>query len=209
MLKLYGIDFSPRSNKVKMVLNALAVPFEFIEVDMLKGAHKKPDYLKLHPGGKIPVIDDNGFVLFESVAICKYLARKQNSSLYPAELKAQAVVDQWCDYASQHLDVQVVRVAFNVFVAPKINEPVSEKSIELGKAMIIKLLPVFDQALSRHDYLAGDHLTLADINLLATIDPFTMLQLDIAAFSHLQKWQKKLKSEAFYRNTKTSFNLVP
>lgn len=206
MFTLYGNDFSSRSNKVKLCANAIGIPFEFIEVDLLKGAHKKPWYLQLHPGGKIPVIDDNGFRLFESVAIMKYLCRKQQSPLYPHEMKAQAIVDQWCDYASQHLDVQMVRVAYPIFIAPKIGEPVSEKSIEMGKKMIYQLMPVFELALSQSAYLAGADLTIADINLLAITDPAKKLSLDFQRYPHFTKWRAKLKAMPFYQKTKTAFS---
>lgn len=206
MLILYGIDFSSRSNKVKMCANAIGIPFKFKEVNMLKGEHKSPSYLDLHPGGKIPVIEDDGFVLFESVTIMKYLCRKHESVLYPVDLHRQALVDQWCDYASQQLDVQVVRVAFNVFVAPKIGQPASQKSIEMGTEMIHQLLPVFESHLKRSAFLVGDDFTIADINLLAITDPFTMLKIDTQRYPKFNEWRAKLEAMPFYQDTKTAFS---
>jgi glutathione S-transferase len=98
-IKIYGMKLSTCTKRVLTVLYEKDIPFELIEVDLTKGAQKLPSYLKMQPFGKIPVMDDDGFVLFESRAIAKYLATKyaaQGTPLLPAagDLKAQALVDQ-------------------------------------------------------------------------------------------------------------------
>lgn len=207
MIKLYGIDFSTRSNKVKMCLTAMNLPYEYIEVNLLKGENKQSTHLMLHPGGKVPVLDDNGFILFESVAIMKYLCRQYKFAWYPEDIKTQALVDQWCDYASQHLDVQVVRVAFNVILAPSLDQHVSEKSIELGKEMILQLLPIFDVHLSKSPYLVDDAITIADVNLLSIIDPLEKIGINLSIFPNIATWREKLQACDFYQKTKTAFNI--
>src|SRR3989338_5290751 len=95
MLKIYGANLSGPSNKVRMVANYLGLEYEYLQVKIREGENKKEWFLKLNPIGKIPVIDDDGFCLFESNAIVKYLATKNRSSAYPQELKQRAIVDQW------------------------------------------------------------------------------------------------------------------
>ena len=103
MLTIYGMNLSGPALKVFYVANALGLEYEQKGINLGEGEGQKEDYLKMHPAGKIPVIDDDGFYLFESNAIIRYLAQKENSSLYPTDLKKRVVVDQWIDFASLHI----------------------------------------------------------------------------------------------------------
>ena len=97
MLTIYGADLSSPSNKVRFVANVLGLEYTYRPVKLREGENKSEWYVQLHPAAKIPVMDDDGFVLFESNAICKYLLTQKNSPLYPQELKSRAIVDQWVD----------------------------------------------------------------------------------------------------------------
>lgn len=99
VLKIYGTKTSTCTQRVLAVLHEKKARFEFVEIDWLKGEHKSASHLKLHPFGKVPVLEDDGFVLFESRAIANYIARKfagQGTSLLPADddLKARALFDR-------------------------------------------------------------------------------------------------------------------
>lgn len=80
VLKLYGNALAGCTQRVLVTLKEKNVPYELIKVDLTKGEHKTPAYLEKQPFGQIPYIDDDGFILFESVAICKYIATKYRSS---------------------------------------------------------------------------------------------------------------------------------
>ncbi len=82
------------SNKVRMAANKIGLEYEYILVALRDKEHKEKWFTDLNPAGKNPVIDDEGFVLFESDVIIKYLAQKERSDLYPSEIKNRAVVDQ-------------------------------------------------------------------------------------------------------------------
>ena len=79
MLKIYGADLSGPANKVRFVANYLGLKYDYVVVKLREGEHQKPEFLKINPIGKIPAIEDDGFTLFESNAICRYLADKNNS----------------------------------------------------------------------------------------------------------------------------------
>lgn len=83
VLKLYGSALAACTQRVLVTLKEKNVPYELINVDLTKGEHKTPAYLEKQPFGQIPYIDDDGFILFESVAICKYIATKYRSSGTP------------------------------------------------------------------------------------------------------------------------------
>ncbi len=113
MLTIYGFDFSSPANKVRFAANAMGLKYEYKQVNLLAGEQKSPEFLKLNPIGRVPAIDDNGFKAFESAAIIKYLADKNNSPLYPKDLKKRTIVDQWIDFANIHVATALQRVTFN------------------------------------------------------------------------------------------------
>ncbi len=198
MLKIYGGDLSSPANKVRFVANSLGLPYEYIQVKIREGENRTPEFLKLHPAGKIPVIDDHGFVLFESNAIIKYLARKAKSPLYPSELEKRAVVDQWINFSSIHIGEAVGKVLYNRIFAPMLKVPVDERSIQDGLKFLDRFLPVVNYQLAQNAYLAGKDLSLADMTLLAALDPCEVAQIDISFYSNIVKWRRDLKQKDFY-----------
>jgi glutathione S-transferase len=95
-IKLYGFAGSPNVRKVTLLAAALDIPLTHVPLDFSKGDFRSPDYLAKNPNGKVPTIDDDGFVLWESAAILRYLAAKRpERGLVPLGLLKQAQVDQW------------------------------------------------------------------------------------------------------------------
>ena len=198
MLKIYGGDLSSPANKVRFVANSLGLQYEYIQIKIREGQNRTPEFLKLHPAGKIPVIDDDGFVLFESNAIIRYLARKQKSPLYPSDLKQRAVVEQWMDFSSIHVGDAVSRLFYNRVLAPMIKVPVNEQSIQDGINFLSRFLPIVNNQLGENFYLAGQEVSLADIVLLAVLDPCEVSGIDISSYSNIVKWRNALKQKDFY-----------
>ena len=198
MLKIYGSDLSSPSNKVRFTANALGLKYEYIKVNLREGEHKKPEFLKLNPVGKIPVIDDEGFVLFESNAIIKYLAEKSSSPLYPKELKERAMVEEWIEFASHHVYQAISKVVYNRFFAKRIGTTVDERSLADGLAWIDRFFPIVDQQLAKNKFITGQQMTLADINLLAAFDPVEVADIDISKYKNIVRWRSALKQEDFY-----------
>lgn len=198
MLTIYGSDLSSPANKVRFVANALGLHYEYKRVNLREGEQRKPEFLKLNPAGKVPVIDDDGFILFESNAIIRYLARKQKSALYPSDVQARAVVEQWLDFGSLHVGAALVKVTYNRLFAARLNITPDEKSIQEGLEFLNRFLPVVENQLSNNAYLAGKSLTLADFNLLAILDPTELSGIDLTPYSHIVKWRQNLRQQGFY-----------
>ena len=169
-MKVYGLDLSNPTNKVRYVANYLKLDCEFEHVMPFSEQTQSDAYLKLHPAGKVPVIEDDGFTLFESNAIIKYLADKKKSSLYPQDLKQRAKVDQWMDFVSIHIRGAMARVFWNRIGVVFKNEKPDENSLKCGLAFLDRFLPIVEDQLGKGQYLIGDQFTLADFTLLAEID---------------------------------------
>ncbi len=197
MLIIYGADFSSPSNKVRYAANCLSLKYEYKRVNLRKGEHLTPEFRKLHPAAKIPVIDDDGFVLFESDAIVRYLADKAGSDLYPGDIRQRAIVNQWMDFVTIHIGGAMNRVIFNRIVAPLINADIDENSLKDGLNFLERFWPVVENRLSTQAFLAGEHLTLADINLLAVTDPVEKTGVDLASYPALTKWRDTIRQRDF------------
>lgn len=198
MLKIYGADLSSPANKVRFVAHALDLEYEYIRVSIKDGENRKEEFLRLHPAGKIPVIDDDGFILFESDAICRYLAIKHNSPLYLPDLRQRALIDQWMDFVNIHVGGALSKVLFNRVFAPFAKVAVDERAISDGIALLNKFLPVIDQQLQKGGYIATDKMTLADLALLATLDPAEVAQVSLTPYERIVQWRKELKKKEFY-----------
>lgn len=198
MLKIYGADLSSPANKVRFVANYLGIKYEYVVVKLREGEHQKPEFLKVNPIGKIPAIDDEGFFLFESNAICRYLADKINSPVYPKGLKERALVDEWLDFGSMHISASVSKVVYNRIFAPLRKVEVDERSIKEGLEFLARFLPIVDKQLAVNKYVVGKEITLADFNILAGLDPVEAAQIDISSYPNIVRWRTELKKQDFY-----------
>lgn len=199
MLELRGSDLSIPSNKVRYVANALGLEYNYTRLNLAEGEHKSEAQMSVHPAGKVPAVVDDGFALFESNAICRYLARKYNSSLYPTDLKQCALVDQWIDFGSMHVGAAMIKVYFNKIIAPAMGLDVDPRSMEEGAVFLGNFLPVVEQRLSVNENLAGAELSLADFNLLANLDPAELSEIDLGPYQRISAWRNGLKQQDFYQ----------
>jgi len=205
MLKIYGANLSAPSNKVRLTVNVLGLNYEYIQIKIREGEHHSEWYLKLHPAGKVPAIDDDGFVLFESDAICKYLAVSENSPLYPDNIEQRARIDQWMDFVTIHVGGAMGRVLFNRVFASFAKVPPDERSLADGIKFLERFLPVVDGQLGKENYLAGRDFSLADISLLAAVDPAESGGIDLKPYANLTKWRNALKKKDFYTQCHASY----
>lgn len=198
MLTIYGSDLSAPANKVRFAANAIGIKYEYKRVDLRAGEHLKPEFLAVNPVGKVPAIDDDGFRMFESNAIIRYLADKNNSPLYPKDLRERAAVEMWLDFGSMHVGAALSKVIYNRLFAPLRDIPVDENSLKEGLKFLERFLPVVDGQLAKNKYIAGAKFTLADINLLALFDPCELAGINLDSYEHIARWRASLRQEKFY-----------
>ncbi len=198
MLTIYGSDLSSPANKVRFVANYLGLKYEYKKIDLGAGEQRKPEILKLNPVGKVPFIDDDGFVLAESGAIIKYLADKVGSSLYPKGLKERALVDQEIDFVTLHVNAALQKIVYNRVFAPRRKIAVDERSLEEGLNFLGRFLPIVEARLAKSAYLAGNTLTLADMTLLSGLDPAEVAGIDLSPYPAIRTWRENLRKQEFY-----------
>lgn len=204
-MKIYYHPISFPALGALFAAEAIGLDYERVMVDMQNQEHKTPEYLQINLFGRVPAMVDGDFKLSEVNAMMRYMAKRENSPLYGGSTQDQAVIDQWSDFVIQHIRTPVGRVQFNRVVAPMIGAQVDKDSIELGLQFLANNLPLVEQRLSENAFLCGDAMTLADIHLVAALEPDKIAQLDLSPYPALEKWLATRRSEAFYTNVHTHF----
>ena len=198
MLTIYGSDLSAPAIKVRLAASYMGIEHKWQLVNLRDGEQKQEWFLKINPVGKVPAMDDGGFHLFESNAICRYLADKHSSPLYPKGLKERAIVEQWIDFISAHISVHLSTVIFSRVFAPRMNRPVNEMALADALKFLDMYFPVVEKQLAAHKYVAGSEPSLADIVLFAMLEPVEMASISLSAYPKLIAWRNELKKQPFY-----------
>lgn len=192
-MKFYNADFSPNCLRVRAVANELGIKLDIVDVDLRKGA---PDAMKaLNANGKVPVLDDNGFGLWESRAISAYLAGKDPAKrLYPDDIVKRALIDQWSYWQAIHLGPAMQKVGFERAMKKKfgMGEPDESKIVD-SVAEIDKFLKVLDNGLGDRDWIAGD-LSIADFALASTFMFRDAANISLASVPRVAAWAERLES---------------
>ncbi|KAJ7759649.1 glutathione S-transferase [Mycena metata] len=210
ILKLHGSKLATCTRRVGTVLHELKVPFELVEVDLFKGEQKTPEYLEKQPFGQIPYIDDNGFILYETRAICRYIAAKHpESGLIPAEPKAHAVFEQAAAAEAANFDPSASKAGLEYFKQKCFGMTPDQTLVDTELAALEKKLDAYEVILSKHRYVAGDTLTLADLFHLPYAWLVTLGGSDIMTRRpNVARWYQELISRpswlAFAEGVKTT-----
>lgn len=167
-MKLY--EFGPtRSIRVRWTLQELGVDFEAIAVDLVNGEHRRPEFLKVNPTGKIPVLVDGDLVLTESVAIVRYLAEKYpDRGLLPTSLRDRADVDRWLLFTATELEQPLWRISRHSSLYP-VNDRIPAE-VPLASREFKEMAAIAEQHLRHRQFVVGDHITVADFVLAYTLD---------------------------------------
>jgi glutathione S-transferase len=188
MIKVYGVPRS-RTQRPLWVLEELGVPYENVKVNFATGDTRKPDYLRINPNGHIPALQDGDLVLFESLAITLYLARKYDKGLWPKTVEDEGRTYQWSLWAMTELEGPVVTALVHRLFLPE-NQRDPKKiadAVEQFKAP----LAVLDGGLAGRPYLLGDTFTIADLNVAAVISWAPLAGLDISSAKNVGPWLKR------------------
>ena len=143
-------------------------------------------------------MQDDDFILFERGAIMRYLAGKANSNLYPKDLRRRAIVDQRSLFCSIHIGSAMGKVFFNRFLFQIIGTDRNVRELDENVGFLNRFLPIIDTQLGRTKNLAAHDLSIADMTLLAWLDPAELSGVSLAQYRHLSAWRSKLKTESFY-----------
>ena len=183
-LRIYGLART-RAFRALWMAKEIGLDYEHLPIEIGDAGAHAPEFLKLNPNGRLPFIEDNGFVLFESLAITLYLAKKHsNGKLYPGTLMDEARAWQWSFWAIAEVDRGV-----NIWSLHAVRLPEAERDAgKRDEALKVLAAPfkVLDAAVAQQLYLLGNDFTVADLNVAAVIS--RAIDMDLSALPNLKAW---------------------
>jgi glutathione S-transferase/GST-like protein len=180
-IKLYTAA-TPNGWKVSIALEEMRLPYEVRVIDFASNEQKSDWYVKLNPNGRIPTLEDGGFVVFESGAILVYLAEKTGQFL-PRDAQGRSRVLQWLMFQMSGIGPMMGQAnVFYRYFPEKI-----PAAIDRYQREVTRLFGVLDAQLAQHEYVAGDY-SIADIALWPWVSGHEWSGVSVAEFAHLTRW---------------------
>lgn len=190
MYHIHGFNLSFNVWKVLYVAEELGLEYEYTALDPMQGEHKSAEHLQRHPLGKIPTLEHDGRTIFESGTICRYLARVENSALYPVDDAYQcAMIDQWMDFFTCHLGRWLGTLLFERVFRERFG--MGEKKVEVEQealGFVEQQMAAVNEQLGKHSYLAGDALTIADSFAFAYVETCEMSGIALTGSPKVEQW---------------------
>jgi len=202
MIKLYHYPLSTNSRKVRIALIEKDLEFERILVDLSKREQKNPEYLKIHPFGQVPALDDEGFVVYDSTVINEYLEDEYPyPPLLPKDSEGRARARLMEDFRDNFFGPPFVEIIHEVRYKPEGERDL--KLIEHAKAEIIKCFDRIERELEGREYLAGTF-SLADIAYMPNFDLMERFKIPVdAKYKNMLAWMGRLKARPSYAASAT------
>ena len=198
MLQLWGNADSVNVQKIMWCCEELGLAYRRIDAGRHFGVVNTPEFRRLNPNGLVPTIDDEGFGVWESNAILRYLAAKHGSgTLWPTDVAQRARADRWMDWANSTLWPTMVPL-FRAFM----RTPESQRNaaaIELDRLETIEVLRVLDGQLAETEFVGGDTFTMGDIAVGCAVWRWIALPIERPALPNLQRWFDSLATRPAYR----------
>jgi glutathione S-transferase len=184
MIKLYGIPQS-RALRSLWMLEELGVEYELVPTHFI-GDSKKPEYLALNPNGRVPTLVDGDAVIWESLAINLYLARKYDGGLQPKSELDQAHATQWSIWAMTELEPGLMECLLNRVMLPE--EKRNPDAAEEAEKKLDRPFAVLDGVLAERSHLVGESFSVADLNVASVLAVAGLCQVDLSSHANLSRW---------------------
>jgi glutathione S-transferase len=201
-MKLYQFPLSPNCQKVIALAHEVGTPLDLAMVDLFKGEARTPAMLAKNPNGKLPILEDGDFVLWESTAMLGYLATKAGrTDLAPAAPRERAEVDRWTSWQGAHFSPAIRKVAFERIVKKLagLGAP-DETVVEAGIKEFATVASVLEQSLGTKEYVCG-RLTIADFALTPSATLTASCGLDLEPYPKVKAWLGRMLARNSVKKT--------
>lgn len=188
MIKLYDTAVSGNCHKARLMLSILGLEHEVVPINLINKEQKTPEYLAIHPLGKVPALDDDGFVVWDGQAIVVYLAKKYGSTdWYPDDAEGMSQVQSWLSFAANEM-----------WAGPAIARAIVKFKRDIDPATPVAntkaALQILDDWLGSHEWLACDRPTVADI----AVYPYAAMawegEVDMSGYANVNAWIKRVEA---------------
>lgn len=201
-MKLYQLPFSPNCQKVVALAHEVDVPLELFMVDIFKGEGRTTALLAKNPNGKVPILEDGDFVLWESTAMLPYIAAKAGrTDLAPSTPRERAELERWTFWQGAHFDPAIRKVARERIVKKLAGWGAPDEAlVQAGIAEFAVVASVLEQGLGTKEYLCG-RLTIADFALAPYAALSAQCGLDLAPYPRASEWLARMTARQSMKKT--------
>jgi glutathione S-transferase len=203
-MRLYVLPLSPRAFKAIALKNHLGIDCDLVFTDLGKGDQLTPEYVAMNPNKKMPVLEDDGFILWESNAILFYLAsKKPERQLWPSDVQRQAEVIRWLAWESAHWDAE----SFGMVGYEKVSRAVLSRGfadpafIARGEENFARFAEVLNRCLKGRAWLVGETPSIADFSVGAWIPVAQRLELPIPKYPEIARWYERVAALPGWRES--------
>jgi glutathione S-transferase len=197
MIQLYANPVSTCTRKVLMALLETNTPYQMNVIDFAQREHKGEAHLSRQPFGQVPAMEEDGFVLFESRAICRYVSAKANDALTPVTLRDRALMDQWSSVEQSNVSPHAMKFIYHyVFKRPQ-----EQAVLDAAQAALELAFSALSKPLATQNFLVGDKLSIADIGYVPYLEllPTTPVKDSLEKFPHVVAWSGRLRERESWR----------
>jgi glutathione S-transferase len=175
-----------------MTLNETNTPFELVLVDFAKGEHKQPAHLARQPFGQVPTLEDDGFEMFESRAMARYIDDKAGGALTPKDKRARASMEQWISIETSNYSAHAMKFIYQ-YVFQREQSPEVLKTAGAGLDLAYRTM---DRTLATRPYLAGDTFSIADICFMPYLQYLSVSPAGgkLTEHSHVAGWWERVSA---------------
>ena len=205
MLRIWGRSNSVNVQKALWCCEEMSLPYERVDAGGSYGVVNTQQYRNLNPNGLVPTIEEDGFVLYESNAIVRYLARA-DSALFPAEPRRRADIDRWMEWQSTGFTPAQTVAFWNLIRTPEPQRDMA--AVEASRAKSEKHAAVLDKHLAGRRYITGDEFTAADIVVGCATHRWLNLPLRREPRPHLERWYAEIKARPASRQVTSQVPLT-
>ena len=202
-MRLYFHPMSGNSRRALLVAAHLDVPLERVVVDLTKGEQRGAPHLHRNPNGRVPVLEDDGLLLWESRAIMQYLSDKTpGQTLLPTDPRGRAEVNRWLFWCAAHMAPANTILVQENFVKELMGRPKDPAELARGEALFAQYAPILDAHLAGRTWVALDRVTLADYSLAAGFALAGPARLPVADYPNVRAWFGRVQElDAWQRTT--------
>jgi glutathione S-transferase len=198
MLKVYGRSNSVNVQKVMWIIGELGLDHERIDAGGTFGLNDQEWYLAMNPMGRVPVLDDDGYILWESHSIIRYLARQNpDAGLYPTDPRLGGDVDKWLDWKLGFLTPALTPAFWGLIRTPEAEQ--DKAAIAASSKASAELFGILDKHLEGREYMAGDNFGLADMPVGAFTYRWYGLDVEHPDYPNLAAWYERLCQRPAYQ----------
>jgi len=198
-MKIFGHPASTCTRKVLMTLNETKTPFEFVLVDFAKGEHKQPAHLGRQPFGQVPALDDDGFAMFESRAMARYIDGKAGGPLTPKDAQARAIMEEWISIETSNYSGHAMKFVYQ-YVFQREQTPEVLKTAGAGLDLAYATM---NRQLAKQPFLAGEAFSIADLCFMPYLEYLAVspAAAKLTENPHVADWWARVSAREAWRTT--------